>query len=251
MLVRETVSRHSGNSNYSNKSFKSKSIKKNSKILDRSSLSGPSLGTWKIDNDIPCKSGTANFNPNQSMESALGSDFALAIASIAQGIEKDSKKSYPPFKKSFIFETMYNPSIGNTHMCYEFDAQFNEMDKRWAKPGKKFSEEPRISPLNTYGPIKNDDIINCFEKPKKIFGRTREIGRPFEKAQQYARNRHSANVPYKESHDEEYSHLGPGIKVITINIINIFINIYIRIVINIYIIHIFSILYLTIELNLI
>lgn len=213
MLVRETQQRHAGNSsNFSNKSVKSKSLRNNNKILDRSSLTGTSVGTWKIDNDVPYNGGTANFNPNQSIESALGSDFALAIASIAQGIGKESKKVYPPFKKAFFEETMYNPPIGNTHICYEYDAQFSEMDRRWAKPGKKFSEEPRISPLNTYGPIKNDDITNFFEKPKKIFGRRRAVGRPFEKAQQYSRNRHSANVPYKPTHDEEYSHLGPGNK---------------------------------------
>jgi hypothetical protein len=54
------------------------------------------------------------------------------------------RAQYPPLKKVFFMESKYNPAISNTHICYEYDAQFKEMEKHWKRSGKKFSEEPKF-----------------------------------------------------------------------------------------------------------
>jgi len=80
-----------------------------------------------------------------SAQSIYGQDFAVMIKSISQGMLADKPKAqYPPLKKVFFMESKYNPSIANTHICYEYDAQFKEMAKHWKRSGKKFSGEPKF-----------------------------------------------------------------------------------------------------------
>ena len=89
-------------------------------------------GLWVLDDQV-------------SAQSLYGQDFAVMIKSISQGaLAEKPRAQYPPLKKVFFMESKYNPAISNTHICYEYDAQFKEMEKHWRRSGKKFSEEPKF-----------------------------------------------------------------------------------------------------------
>ena len=135
-----------------------------------------------------------------SQASLLGSEFATAIATKSLGlgsVEKQPQEKYPAFRPVFWAETKYNPALGNTHICYEYDAQFGEMEKHWSRSGKKFSDEPRIGkpPLEDSGPTKPEELPKFCEKETKVFGRKRVI-RPFTKAQNHVKP-YNINLPYK------------------------------------------------------
>ena len=53
-------------------------------------------------------------------------------------VEKKQEKEYPSFRRTIFEDTTYIPALANTHICYEYDAQFKEMKSHWKKSGKKF-----------------------------------------------------------------------------------------------------------------
>ena len=82
----------------------------------------------------------------------VNDEFAKSIAEMSKASgrstpgskAKKSPSRVKAFRPVHWDEPMYNPPIGNTHMSYEFDAQFSEMEKHWKKGGTKFSDEPRV-----------------------------------------------------------------------------------------------------------
>lgn len=146
--------------------------------------------------------------------SALGSQFAYFISEknrIAQEgikngmnvkVEKEQKQ-YPPFRKSVFMDTRYMPGLQYTHICYEFDAQFGEMEKHWSRAGKKFSDEPRIGKPRfsaAHGPRNPYEHPKFCEREQKVFGAVRKI-RPFSSAQKYTRPLDRCTLPYKPTPD--------------------------------------------------
>lgn len=120
-------------------------------------------------------------------------------------------KGVGAFKPAFFMEPKYNPAISNTHICYEYDAHFKDAEKDWSRSGKKFSDEPRLGmpPSSDQGPTKREELPQYCEKEQPIFGKTRQL-RPFFRAQQYTRPVDRCTIPYRPTHDDETSHLGPG-----------------------------------------
>ena len=159
--------------------------------------------------------------------SLLGSEFAQFIAYKAfmgaeaqqkTGVRKGRNSAAPPspkkvdaFKPVFFMDSKYNPALQNTHICYEYDAHYKEMDKQWSRAGKKFSDEPRIGkpPASDQGPTKQAEFPQWCEKERVVFGRDRKL-KPFARAQQYTRPVDRCTIPYKPTWDDETSHLGPG-----------------------------------------
>lgn len=177
--------------------------------VDGSSMvKSKSSSKWRLDNED-------SLHGTMSQSSLLGSQFARTIAAISQGYDVNgtrAKKSYPPFKDLFWYDKRFNPALEYTHISYEYDAQFKEMEKHWSRAGKKFSDEPRIGKKSLYespgGPNKKESYANFFELPTKVFPRAREL-RPFSRISQ-AHLYNSADVPQKPTPDEETAHLGPG-----------------------------------------
>lgn len=164
-----------------------------------------------------------------SASSLLGSDFAKFVAfkaymqqagngSPTHGVRKGRTSSLPspnkkvdPFKPIFFMDPKYNPALNNTHICYEYDAHYQEMDRQWNRAGKKFSGEPRIGkpPSSDQGPTKREEFPQYCEKEKPVFGKVRQL-KPFYRAQQYTRPIDRCTIPFRPTKDEETSHLGPG-----------------------------------------
>ena len=80
--------------------------------------------------------------------SQLGDEFASFIQQkafecslgMSQGLSAPKPKEIKDLrpKKSIFEDTRYVPALANTHICYEYDAQYKEMDHHWQKSGKKF-----------------------------------------------------------------------------------------------------------------
>lgn len=156
--------------------------------------------------------------------SLAGSQFAtfilekakLAEAEMAAGLNVPRKKEmkyYPPFRQTFFQDTRFLPALSYTHICYEFDAQFGEMDKHWKRAGKKFSDEPargkpKFSAEN--GPKIPVEWPRYAEREQKVFGAKRKIN-PFSTSKKYTAPLDRCTLPYKPTSDEAVSHLGPGI----------------------------------------
>lgn len=183
-----------------------------------SSQYDPSVSLYKLVDDSASASSNAI---NVSPQVKYGTEFAEVIQAISHGqnvYNNLSKVTYPPFKSLYWNETRYNPALKNTHISHEFDSQYNEMRKYWAKCGKKFSNEPRICTAmddnneknrtqHQQGPLKRDSYEKFYELPVKVFGRTRVI-RPFSRA---AKGGSFVCVkPHRPTKDEETAHLGPG-----------------------------------------
>ena len=175
---------------------------------------------WKTDDSA---NAGGNTDVMDDEISALGSQFAYFISEknrIAQEgikngmnvkIEKEQKQ-YPPFRKSVFMDTRYMPGLQYTHICYEFDAQFGEMEKHWSRAGKKFSDEPRIGKPRfsaAHGPRNPYEHPKFCEREQRVFGAVRQI-RPFSSAQRYTRPLDRCTLPYKPTSDEANAHLGPG-----------------------------------------
>lgn len=162
-----------------------------------------------------------------SSSSILGSEFAQFVAYKAfmeteaqkrTGIRKGRNTSAPvlpkqvdPFKPVFFTDPKFNPAISNTHICYEYDAHYKEVEKQWNRAGKKFSDEPRIGkpPASDQGPTKQYEFPQWCEREHVMFGRQRKL-KPFSRAQQYTRPVDRCTIPFKPTKDDEVSHLGPG-----------------------------------------
>ena len=162
-----------------------------------------------------------------STSSILGSEFAQFVAYKAfmeteaqkrTGIRKGRNTSAPalpkrvdPFKPVFFTDPKFNPAISNTHICYEYDAHYKEVEKQWNRAGKKFSDEPRIGkpPASDQGPTKQYEFPQWCEREHVMFGRQRKL-KPFSRAQQYTRPVDRCTIPFKPTKDDEVSHLGPG-----------------------------------------
>jgi hypothetical protein len=128
---------------------------------------------------------------NNYTESYLDSQFAKAVAAKSVGQWETKKQLYEPFKPSYLHMPINNPAISNTHLCYEYDAQMKETEKYWAKHGRAFDKQPRFQDekekRKLVGPEKPSEFMYLFEKPQKVFGRTRVI-RPFVRVNMYNRN---------------------------------------------------------------
>jgi hypothetical protein len=167
---------------------------------------------------------------DQTMVTDLGSDVSLAgsqfasfilekakiqEAEMAAGLNvprKKEQKYYPPFRQTFFQDTRFLPALSYTHICYEFDAQFGEMDKHWKRAGKKFSDEPaRGKPQYSAenGPRIPFEWPNYAEREQKVFGAKRKI-MPFSTSKKYTAPLDRCTLPYKPTADEAVAHLGPG-----------------------------------------
>lgn len=169
-------------------------------------------------------------NTDETKASLLGSEFAQFVAYKAlMGTEAQNKKGLhkgrnhaalspvkqvDAFKPVFFMDPKFNPAISNTHICYEYDSHYKEMEKQWSRAGKKFSDEPRIGkpPSSDQGPTKQLEFPLLCEREKGVFGHTRKL-RPFARAQQYTRPIDRCSFVYKPTKDDETSHLGPGVYV--------------------------------------
>ena len=155
--------------------------------------------------------------------SLAGSQFAQFIldkakfeaAENAAGLNvprKKEVKQYPAFRNTFFGDTRYTPALAYTHLCYEFDAQFGEMEKHWSRAGKKFSDEPaRGKPQYSAenGPKKPVEWLKYAEKETRVYGAKRRI-MPFSTSKKYTAPLDRCTLPYKPTPDEAVSHLGPG-----------------------------------------
>jgi hypothetical protein len=155
--------------------------------------------------------------------SIAGSQFAefilnkakVADAEMAAGLNmprKKEMKQYPPFRQTFFQDTRFLPALAYTHICYEFDAQFGEMDKHWSHAGKKFSDEPaRGKPMYSAenGPKIPVEWPQFAENEKRVFGAKRKIS-PFSTSKRYTTPADRCTLPYRPTLDEAESHLGPG-----------------------------------------
>jgi len=157
--------------------------------------------------------------------SQLGEEFAQFVTQkafecsmgISQGLNSttknlDPQKSHAAFRKSIFEDIQMIPALANTHICHEFDAQFKEMDAKWSKPGKKFSDEPRLGkPTHSghNGPRRAYEYPRYHEREVKVFGTVRQE-RPFSTSKRYTMPHERCTVPYKLTPDEATSHLGPG-----------------------------------------
>ena len=155
--------------------------------------------------------------------SQLGEEFAQFVQQkafecsleMSQGLNAPTKeplKDYPAFRKSIFEDTKYIPALANTHLCYEYDAQFKEMNKHWSRAGKKFSDEPRLGkpPFSANnGPKKPEEFPHFNEREVKVFGKERQI-LPFSTSKKYTAPHDRCTIPYKPTPDEAASHLGPG-----------------------------------------
>lgn len=154
-------------------------------------------------------------------DSLVNDEFASTIASISNGtyIKKDEdprlRAKQAAFKPMFWDDPKNNPPIGNTHMSYEFDAQFSEMNKHWKKSGKRFSDEPRIAKDSFFdrpgGPMKPEEIPYLISKPERVFGRKRDVNALMVAKIKNQKHRVTGFVhPPSISGDELTEHLGPG-----------------------------------------
>jgi len=157
--------------------------------------------------------------------SQLGEEFAQFVTQkafqcsmgMSQGLNSvvkkvDPQKSHPAFRKSIFDDVQMIPAMANTHICYEFDAQFKEMDAKWSKAGKKFSDEPRLGkPTHSghNGPRRAYEYPKYNEREVKVFGTQRQE-RPFSTSKRYTMPHDRCTIPYKPTPDESTSHLGPG-----------------------------------------
>jgi hypothetical protein len=157
--------------------------------------------------------------------SQLGEEFAQFVQQkafecsmgMSQGLNSttkkvDEQKKHAAFRKSIFEDIQMIPALANTHICYEFDAQFKEMDAKWSKPGKKFSDEPRIGkPTHSghNGPRRALEYPKFAERDVKVFGTQRQE-RPFSTSKRYTMPHDRCTIPYKPTPDEATSHLGPG-----------------------------------------
>ncbi len=155
--------------------------------------------------------------------SLAGSQFAQFIfdkakteaAENAAGLNVPRKKEakyYPAFRNTFFRDERFTPALAYTHLCYEFDAQFGEMEKHWRRAGKKFSDEPargkkQYSAEN--GPKKPVEWQKYAERESRVFGAKRKI-MPFSTSKKYTAPLDRCTLPYKPTPDEAVSHLGPG-----------------------------------------
>lgn len=130
-------------------------------------------GKWKLD--------------ERTGDELLCTQFSKAIASKSKGdVEISRRVVYPAFKPLFIEDSKYNPSLSNTHMSYEYESYHKEQTEHWKKVGMSFQKDPRFSKedKSPRGPTKPAEFTGIFEKPQKVFGRTRKI-RPFARAHPY------------------------------------------------------------------
>ncbi len=155
--------------------------------------------------------------------SLAGSQFAQFIfdkakteaAETAAGLNvprKKEVKDYPAFRNTFFADTRFTPALSYTHLSYEFDAQFGEMNNHWKRAGKKFSDEPaRGKPQYSAenGPKKPTEWPKYAERETRVYGAKRKI-MPFSTSKKYTAPLDRCTLPYKPTPDEAVSHLGPG-----------------------------------------
>jgi len=110
---------------------------------------------------------------DDGLNNLLDSKFARTIAAKSRGGWENPKKTYKPFKKAFFDEEKYNPSLANAHISYEFEAQLNESARHLQRSGISFTKETRFA-IESDGPQKRDQVPFVFDKPQKVFGRSRQ-----------------------------------------------------------------------------
>lgn len=126
---------------------------------------------------------------NMALEEQQGPVLSRSTISSRSGPRHESPVK--PFRTIFYEEPKHHPPIGNTHMCYEMDAQIKEREKYWKKAGTSVykSSEMRIGKTPkelAIGHEKPAEFPKVFEKPDKVFGRTRELN-PFRNAKKYTK----------------------------------------------------------------